>query len=79
MNWTNLYEARVTTAEAAVEAIQSGQRVFLTGNASVPQTTLAALVQRAADSDEVLDLRRASVRAIVRVSQASASSKLRKR
>jgi hypothetical protein len=37
------------------------------------------VVQRAADSDEVFDLRLACVRAIVRVIHASASSKLLKR
>ncbi len=39
----------------------------------------ARLVQRATDPDEIVDLRRASVRAIVWFSQASASSKLPKR
>lgn len=37
------YQSRVTTAEAAVGTIQSGSRVFLTGNVSVPQTLLRAL------------------------------------
>jgi 4-hydroxybutyrate CoA-transferase len=41
------YESRVTTAEAAVERIQSGMRVFLSGNCSVPQRLLRALVARA--------------------------------
>ena len=47
MDWTSLYEARVTTAEQAVRAIQDGNRVFLTGNASVPQKIVAALVDYA--------------------------------
>ncbi len=42
-----LYRDRVTTAEKAVAAIQSGMRVFMTGNCSVPQVVLAALVKRA--------------------------------
>jgi acetyl-CoA hydrolase len=42
-----LYRTRITTAEQAVEAIQPGMRVFMTGNCSVPRTLLAALVQRA--------------------------------
>jgi acetyl-CoA hydrolase len=46
-NWLELYRSKIVAAEKAVEAIQSGQRVFLTGNCSVPQTVLAALVQRA--------------------------------
>jgi 4-hydroxybutyrate CoA-transferase len=47
MSWTRTYESRVTTADEAVKAIKSGDRVFLTGNCSVPQKLLAALVARA--------------------------------
>ena len=43
----NIYQSRVTTAQEAVKHIQSGQRVFLSGNVSVPQRVLAALVERA--------------------------------
>jgi acetyl-CoA hydrolase len=42
-----LYAARVTSAEDAVRRVSSGMRVYLTGNCSVPQTLLAALVRRA--------------------------------
>jgi acetyl-CoA hydrolase len=42
-----LYQSRVTTAEKAVAAIQSGMRLFMTGNCSVPQVVLEALVKRA--------------------------------
>jgi acetyl-CoA hydrolase len=42
-----LYAARVTSAEEAVQRVTSGMRVYLTGNCSVPQTLLAALVRRA--------------------------------
>ncbi len=38
---------RYLTAEEAVEFVKSGDRVFMTGNCSVPQTVLAALVNRA--------------------------------
>jgi acetyl-CoA hydrolase len=48
MDWTNLYKSRVVSAQDAVKAIKSGNRVFLTGNASVPQKVLAALVEYAA-------------------------------
>ncbi|MDR7458020.1 MAG: 4-hydroxybutyrate CoA-transferase, partial [Armatimonadota bacterium] len=41
------YQSRLTTPEAAVAGIASGMRVFLTGNCSVPQRLLAALVARA--------------------------------
>ncbi len=47
MDWTSLYKSRVTTPQDAVRAIKSGNRVFLTGNVSVPQTVLAALVGHA--------------------------------
>ena len=42
--WTKLYQDRTTTPEQAVRSIKSGQRVFLTGNCSVPQTVMKALV-----------------------------------
>jgi 4-hydroxybutyrate CoA-transferase len=41
------YESRIVTAEEAVRQIKSGNRIFLTGNCSVPQKTLAALVDYA--------------------------------
>jgi 4-hydroxybutyrate CoA-transferase len=47
MTWLTKYEDRLSSAEDAVEVIQSQQRVFLTGNCSVPQKLLAALVARA--------------------------------
>jgi acetyl-CoA hydrolase len=53
MNWTLEGKARVTTAAEAVKVIQSGHRVFLTGNCSVPQKLLAALVSRARDLHDV--------------------------
>ncbi|MBV6395722.1 MAG: Butanoate coenzyme A-transferase [Anaerolineales bacterium] len=49
----NKFQERVTTAQEAVQRIQSGQRVFLTGNVSVPQKVLAALVERAAGLENV--------------------------
>jgi acetyl-CoA hydrolase len=47
MDWTSLYKSRIKTPEEAVKVIQSGNRVFLTGNVSVPQKVLAALVNHA--------------------------------
>jgi 4-hydroxybutyrate CoA-transferase len=41
------FRGRITTPEAAVQAIQPGMRVYLTGNCSVPQQLLKALVDRA--------------------------------
>jgi 4-hydroxybutyrate CoA-transferase len=47
MTWISQFESKITTAEEAVKVIQSGMRVFLTGNCSVPQKLLGALVARA--------------------------------
>jgi 4-hydroxybutyrate CoA-transferase len=47
ISWTDLYNKCPTCVEEAVKEIQSGMRVFLTGNCSVPQMVLAALVARA--------------------------------
>jgi len=49
----NIYESRVVTPEQAVRHIKSGDRVFLTGNCSVPQKTLAALVDYAPQLENV--------------------------
>ena len=46
-DWQNACQSRVTTADEAVKTIKSGDRVFLTGNASVPLPLLDALVKRA--------------------------------
>jgi 4-hydroxybutyrate CoA-transferase len=53
MSWLKQYESRITTAEEAVRVIQSGQRLFLTGNCSVPQKLLSALVDRAHELENV--------------------------
>ncbi len=45
--WMQLYQSRLATAEKAVGAIQPGMRLFLTGNCSVPQRVMAALVEHA--------------------------------
>jgi 4-hydroxybutyrate CoA-transferase len=53
MDWNSIYQSRVTTAENAVQAVQSGNRIFMTGNVSVPQTLLAALVAYAPNLKDV--------------------------
>lgn len=53
MGWNDVYKSRVTTAEEAVKTIQSGNRLFLTGNVSVPKSLLAALVKRAPELKDV--------------------------
>ncbi len=47
MKWVDLYKQRVVSADQAVQAVQSGNRIFLTGNCSVPTLALEALVRRA--------------------------------
>ena len=54
--WMQIYQSRVTTAERAAQAIKPGQRVFLTGNCSVPQRTLAALVEHASEFDSPIEI-----------------------
>ncbi len=51
--WNKLYESRIVSPEEAVSAIKSNQRIFLTGNCSVPQKTLAALVKHAPELQNV--------------------------
>lgn len=53
MSWEADYHERLSTPEAAVAAIESGNRVFLTGNCSVPQSSLRALVDRAAELENI--------------------------
>jgi 4-hydroxybutyrate CoA-transferase len=53
MDWLQRYSSRIVSADAAVQNIHSGQRVFLTGNCSVPQTILKALVNYAPQVDDV--------------------------
>ncbi len=53
MDWNSLYHSRVTTAQEAVRSIKSGDRVFLTGNVSVPKQALGALVEYAPNLSDV--------------------------
>jgi 4-hydroxybutyrate CoA-transferase len=53
MDWHSTYKSRVTTADEAVRAIKSGNRIFMTGNVSVPQKLLAALVDYAPNLQDV--------------------------
>ncbi len=47
MSWMDIYRERTVSPEKAAAVIQSGFRIFLTGNCSVPQKVLAAFVARA--------------------------------
>jgi acetyl-CoA hydrolase len=53
MAWNDVYESKILSAEAAVRNVKSGQRLFLTGNCSVPQKLLAALVDYATNLQNV--------------------------
>jgi 4-hydroxybutyrate CoA-transferase len=53
VNWMDVYRRKVVTADEAVRSILSHQRVFLTGNCSVPQKLVAALVEQAPDLTNV--------------------------
>ena len=53
MSWTKQYRDKVVTAQEAVQAVKSGDRIFLTGNCSVPKKILGALVDRAPELEDV--------------------------
>ena len=53
MDWNSIYQSRIVSAQDAVQAIKSGNRIFLTGNVSVPQKILAALVECAPNLEDV--------------------------
>lgn len=52
-DYNKLYQSRVVTAQEAVRHIESGNRLFLTGNCSVPQKVLGALVDHAPELHDV--------------------------
>lgn len=52
-HWIGSYNERRRSPEEAVTAIESGQRVFLTGNCSVPQKVLEALCDYAPELHDV--------------------------
>jgi len=53
MDWNSIYQSRIVTPEDAVRVIESGNRIFLTGNVSVPQKVLGALVDYAPNLEKV--------------------------
>ena len=53
MDWTSNFQSRVVSAQEAVKAVKSGNRIFMTGNVSVPQENLAALVNYAPQLKDV--------------------------
>ncbi len=53
MSWTDIYKQKVVSPAEAVKAVKSGDRIFLTGNCSVPNKILSALVDRAPELQDV--------------------------
>ena len=53
MSWTEQYSEKVVSASEAVQAVKSGDRIFLTGNCSVPRMILGALVDRGQELEDV--------------------------
>lgn len=53
MDWQTIYRSRLVTAGEAVRAIHSGNRIFLTGNCSVPKQLLSALIEYAPNLENV--------------------------
>ena len=53
MTWTEQYKQKVVSPAEAVKAVKSGDRIFLTGNCSVPEKILNALVDRAKELKDV--------------------------
>jgi 4-hydroxybutyrate CoA-transferase len=51
--WNSIFQQRITTPEEAVRSIQPGYRCFLTGNCSVPQKVMKALVDYAPNLHDV--------------------------
>jgi 4-hydroxybutyrate CoA-transferase len=47
MNWEAIYRRKVSSADTALAAIQSGDRVYLGGGAGVPVTLIQGLTRRA--------------------------------
>jgi 4-hydroxybutyrate CoA-transferase len=53
MDWTSQHKSRVSSAEEAIKSVKSGNRLFMTGNVSVPQKLMEALVAYAPSVKDV--------------------------
>ena len=53
MNWSDHFKRKVVSASEAVKVVGARNRIFLTGNCSVPQVVLAALVEHAPNIHDV--------------------------
>lgn len=54
--WMPLYSSRLCSAEQAIQSIRDGNRVFMTGNCSVPKVLLQAMSACAASNIEVIQV-----------------------
>ncbi len=45
--WAKTYHERIVTPDEALRVVQSAQRIFMTGNCSMPETLVQALARRA--------------------------------
>ncbi len=53
MGWLNYYKERTCSAEEAVSAVKSGNRIYISGNASAPYVLLEALAKRKNELENV--------------------------
>ncbi len=53
MSWMDMYRQKVTTAEEAVQRVQSHQRIYIGGGSGVPQQLIKALMNRADELENV--------------------------
>ncbi len=53
MDWKTEYAKKIVSADDAVRLVKSGQRIFLTGNCSVPRELLSALIRYAPNLKDV--------------------------
>ena len=53
MNWLNQYRSRLTTADNAVKAVRSGDRVWVHPSCASPEPLLDALLKRSGELSKV--------------------------
>jgi 4-hydroxybutyrate CoA-transferase len=53
MDWKLKFRSRITDASQAVKAVKSGDRIYLTGNCSVPHQLLSSLIEYAPNLKDV--------------------------
>ena len=53
MSWQEIYHSKMTTAEEAVEMVQSGDNVFIPISSGAPKTLIPALVNRGSELRDV--------------------------